>query len=38
MKEVGIGFECGIGLEGFNDIHENDVIECFELEQVAATL
>jgi translation initiation factor IF-2 len=38
VREVTNGFECGVGLEGFNDVHERDVIECFELEQVAATL
>ena len=34
MKEVSAGFECGIGLENFNDIHEGDVIEAFEMQQV----
>ncbi len=37
-KEVGNGFECGIGLQGFNDIKEGDVIESFETEEVQATL
>ncbi|MCA9580318.1 MAG: translation initiation factor IF-2, partial [Myxococcales bacterium] len=37
-KEVASGYECGISLEGFNDIHERDVIETFEVEEVAATL
>ena len=34
VKEVSAGFECGIGLENFNDIHEEDVIEAFEMQQV----
>jgi translation initiation factor IF-2 len=38
VREVASGYECGISLEGFNDIKERDVIECFEMEQVAAQL
>lgn len=38
VKEVTMGFECGITLAGFNDLKEHDIIECFELEEVAATL
>jgi translation initiation factor IF-2 len=37
-KEVKEGFECGISLESYNDIHINDIIECFELEEVARQL
>jgi translation initiation factor IF-2 len=33
-REVAQGFECGIGLEKFNDIKEGDVIECFMTEQI----
>ncbi len=33
-REVATGFECGIGLEKFNDIKEGDVIECFINEQI----
>ena len=33
-KEVAAGFECGIGLENYNDIKEKDVIECFVMEEV----
>jgi len=29
-KEVKQGFECGITLENYNDIKENDIIECYE--------
>ncbi len=38
VKEVGAGYECGISLEGYNDVKENDVIEAFEIEEVAAVL
>ena len=38
VREVGTGFECGISLDGFNDVHEKDIIECYEVEEVAATL
>ncbi len=37
-KEVANGFECGIGLQGYNDVKEGDVIECFQEEQVEASL
>ncbi|MGI9499118.1 MAG: translation initiation factor IF-2 [Geminicoccaceae bacterium] len=37
-KEVREGFECGIGLETFNDIRNGDVIEAYEVEEVARTL
>lgn len=37
-KEIKSGFECGILLEGFNDIHEGDIIECSEIERIARTL
>ncbi len=30
-KEVKQGFECGIKIANFNDIHENDIIEAFEM-------
>ncbi|MCF6249172.1 MAG: translation initiation factor IF-2, partial [Desulfobacula sp.] len=33
VKEVGQGFECGIGLEKYNDIKIDDVIECYEVEE-----
>jgi len=38
VKEVQAGMECGIGLQGFNDVKEKDVIECYEEKQVEATL
>jgi translation initiation factor IF-2 len=37
-KEVAAGYECGIGLEGFNDIKPGDVIEFYVKEEVEATL
>ncbi|MCD8391456.1 MAG: translation initiation factor IF-2, partial [Firmicutes bacterium] len=33
-KEVQEKFECGLSIEGFNDIKEGDVIECFDMEEV----
>ena len=33
VREVAEGFECGIGLERFNDIKEGDVIEAFVMEE-----
>jgi translation initiation factor IF-2 len=38
VREVREGFECGIGVENFNDIKAGDVIECYRKEQVARTL
>ncbi len=38
VSEVKAGFECGIGLERFNDIKVGDVIEVFAVERVAATV
>jgi translation initiation factor IF-2 len=36
-SEVREGFECGIGLENFNDIKVGDQIEAYVIEKVAAT-
>ena len=33
-KEVAESFECGIGIEKFNDLKEGDVIECFVMEEI----
>ncbi|MDO4486691.1 MAG: translation initiation factor IF-2 [Bacillota bacterium] len=33
-KEVAQGYECGIGIENYNDIKEGDVIECFTMEEI----
>jgi translation initiation factor IF-2 len=38
VKEVKEGYECGIGIENFNDIKVGDVIECYRKEEVARTL
>ena len=38
VKEVAAGYECGIGLENYNDIKVGDIIEAFEIEKIAATL
>ena len=37
-KEVAAGFECGIGIEGFNDIRVADVIEAYVKEQIERKL
>ena len=34
VKEVASGYECGIGLEKFNDIKEGDILEAYEMVQV----
>ncbi len=33
-KEVTSGYECGMGIEKFNDIKEGDIIECFIMEEI----
>ena len=38
VREVTNGMECGIGLSGFNDIKEGDLIEAFSTEKLAADL
>lgn len=38
VREVQQGYECGIGIDGYNDIKIGDVIEAFILEEHAATL
>jgi translation initiation factor IF-2 len=37
-REVREGMECGIRLEGFNDIKEGDLLEAFKIEEVKRTL
>jgi len=37
VREVQAGFECGIQLEGFNDVKEGDVLEFYETREVART-
>jgi len=38
VREVRDGYECGISIENYNDIKVGDVIECYEIEEVARTL
>jgi translation initiation factor IF-2 len=38
VREVKEGFECGMSIEGYNDIRQGDVIEVFEVQEVARTL
>ncbi|MGE0256365.1 MAG: translation initiation factor IF-2 [Alphaproteobacteria bacterium] len=38
VREVNNGFECGIALENYGDIQQGDVIECYEVKEVARQL
>jgi translation initiation factor IF-2 len=38
VKEVASSYECGIGLENYNDIKLGDIIEAFEIEKIATKL
>jgi translation initiation factor IF-2 len=38
VREVQSGYECGIGVENFNDIKVGDILEVFTIEKVAAKL
>ena len=38
VSEVKEGFECGVGLENFNDVKVGDIIEVYEKEEIARTL
>jgi len=35
VKEVNEGYECGVGIEKFNDIREGDTLEAFIMEEIA---
>jgi translation initiation factor IF-2 len=37
VREVQEGFECGILLDGFNDVKEGDVLEAYETRQIERT-
>jgi translation initiation factor IF-2 len=37
VREVAEGFECGILLDGFNDVKEGDVLEAFETREIERT-
>ena len=34
VKEVNAGYECGIGVENFNDIKDGDILELFQMKEV----
>ena len=36
-REVAEGFECGILLDGFNDVKEGDILEVYETRQIERT-
>ncbi|MEW6435237.1 MAG: translation initiation factor IF-2, partial [Myxococcota bacterium] len=38
VKEVAMGYECGIGIEGFTEIQAGDIIEAFEIEETRQSL
>ncbi len=38
VKEVQSGYECGIGIENYNDIKVGDVLECYYLEEIKPEL
>ena len=37
-REVETGYECGVGVENYNDLKVGDVLEVFEMEEIAKTL
>ncbi|HHY63000.1 MAG TPA: translation initiation factor IF-2, partial [Firmicutes bacterium] len=38
VREVAAGFECGIGIENWNDVREGDIIEAYGKEEVKREL
>ncbi len=38
VRDVAAGYECGIGIEGYQDVKEGDVIEAFEVREVARSI
>ena len=38
VKEVNAGQECGMAFENYEDLKQGDVIECYEVEEIARTL
>jgi translation initiation factor IF-2 len=38
VRDVAEGFECGIGLDDFNDLKEKDILECYEVEEIKQKL
>jgi translation initiation factor IF-2 len=37
-REVEKGLECGLSFDGFSDVKVGDIVECYEVEEIAATL
>jgi translation initiation factor IF-2 len=38
VKDVQEGYECGMSFENYNDLQTGDIIECFEIEEIAGVL
>jgi translation initiation factor IF-2 len=38
VTEVEKGYECGLTIDGYSDLREKDIVETFEVEQIAPTL
>ena len=38
VREVTQGFECGMAFENYQDVKAGDVIECFDVEEIARRL
>ena len=38
VKEVRMGFECGLMIKGFNEISEGDTLECYDVVEIARSL
>jgi translation initiation factor IF-2 len=38
VREIGEGFECGVGIKDYDDVQEGDLIEVYEIEKVARRL
>ncbi len=38
VREVREGYECGLSLENYGDIHVGDSVECFEVKEIARTI
>ena len=37
VREVASGFECGVGLENYNDLKSGDIIETYDLKEIIRT-
>ena len=38
VRDVAEGFECGISIDGYQDVKEGDILECFEIEEIKTKL